>query len=84
MEPEQPEISEPIDLAADDVDAIEFEPAAPEPEEPEPPAEGPEEAADAEAELSATSNDADDGDPGIRKILEHVREEIEAKRNAAG
>ena len=84
VEPEQPETSEPVDLAADDVDVMEFESAAPEPEDPESPAEGPEEAAEAEAEPSPTSNDADDGDPGIRKILEHVREEAEAKRNAAG
>ena len=82
VELEQPENSEPVDLAASEADSVDFDPAGSGPEDPEAPTGGPEEAADAQAEPSPTSKD--DGDPGIRKILEHVREEIEAKRDAAG
>ena len=85
VEREQPETSEPVDLAADDVDAMDLDSAASEPEDPERPADGLKEDADAEDETNPTSNDANDGgDPGIRKNLEHVREEIEAKRDASG
>ncbi|MBT3395944.1 MAG: hypothetical protein HOB82_00345 [Alphaproteobacteria bacterium] len=73
-------VEAPVDTDAADIDAMDFDAVgSDEAEAPEEPAK---ESTDSADDGEQEDGDSENGDPGIRKILDHVREEIEASRTA--